>query len=237
MKKLIEIKNLSFCYNTKPILKNINLTINENEFIGIIGPNGGGKTTLLKLIMGFYEPHSGTILINKKKPEDIRNVFGYVPQVYSFKKTFPISVLDVVILGSLYNDKKIASNKVLKEKAIDLLKKVGLKKFINNPFGSLSGGQSQRVLIARALISDPKILILDEPTANIDSETEEKIFDLFQDEKNKRTILMVNHNLDTVIKKVEKICIIETTIECHLPKDICEHFKLGLYHKPIKLKK
>jgi zinc transport system ATP-binding protein len=235
MKKLIEIKNLSFCYNHKPILKNINLSIDENEFIGIIGPNGGGKTTLLKLIMGFYEPHEGSILINKKKPKDVRNLFGYVPQIYAFKKTFPISVLDVVMLGDLFNNKKIKYNKSLKEKAIFLLEKVGLKNFINSPFGSLSGGQSQKVLITRALISDPKILILDEPTANIDIETEEKIFDLFQEKE--RTILMVNHNLDTVVKKAKKIFIVETTLEKHLPEDICEHFKLGLYHKPLINKK
>jgi zinc transport system ATP-binding protein len=235
MKKLIEIKNLNFCYNHKPILKNINLSINENEFIGIIGPNGGGKTTLLKLIMGFYEPHEGKILINNKKPQDVRNLFGYVPQIYAFKKTFPISVLEVVMLGDIFKDKKIGCNKILKEKAVFLLEKVGLKKFISSPFGSLSGGQSQRVLIARALISDPKILILDEPTANIDIETEEKMFNLFQEKD--RTILMVNHNLDTIVQKTKKIFIVETTLEKKLPKDICAHFKLGLYHNPLINKK
>ncbi len=237
MKKQIEIKNLRFCYSTKPILKDVNITINKNEFIGIIGPNGGGKTTLLKLLMGFFTPHMGTIKIFGKKPQDIRHKFGYVPQSYNIDRTFPISVLDVVLLNTLNKKSFFSYPKTIKTKAKDLLEKVGLKDHIYSPYGKLSGGQTQRALIARALISDPEILILDEPTANIDIEAEKDIFDLLTKDQTK-TILMVTHDLNTIIEKVEKVLTVQCYVNTLLPKDVCKHFTLGLYHKPIiKIKK
>jgi zinc transport system ATP-binding protein len=232
MKNQIEIKNLSFCYSAKPILKDVNVTINKNEFIGIIGPNGGGKTTLLKLLMGFLSPHVGKIKIFGKKPQNVRNIFGYVPQSYNIDRTFPISVLDVVLLNTINKGSIFGYSKKIKEKAVSLLEKLGLKDHIHSPYGKLSGGQTQRALIARALIFDPEILILDEPTANIDIKAEQEIFDLLTNEK-KRTILMVTHDLNTIISKVQKVLTVQCYVNTMLPEEVCKHFTLGLYHKPI----
>ena len=230
MKKIL-IKDLSFCYKIKQILHKVNLTIEKDDFIGIIGPNGGGKSTLLKLIMGFYTPHTGYIKIFNKTPKEARDLIGYVPQSYNTDKSFPITVLDVVLMGIYKNSKFGFFSKKQKEMAAELLKDLGLKDEIHKQFGKLSGGQIQKVLIARALISDPEILILDEPTANIDNESEKKIFELLLSKK--RTILMVSHDLQTIVTKVKNIFVVDTNVQSFLPKDICEHFKLGLYHNPL----
>jgi len=234
MKKIIEIQKVSFCYKTKPVLKDVNLSIEENDFLGIIGPNGGGKTTLLKLIMGIYAPHSGKIKVFGKYPKDIREQFGYVPQAYNIDKSFPITTLEFVLLGLLYKSHFGFFKKNQKDKAVHILEKLGLNQYIEKPFGKLSGGETQKALIARAIISDPKILILDEPTANIDPEAEKIIFDILEEINKSTTILMVSHDLQTIINKVKKVITVNSSVNTLLPQEVCEHFALGLYHTPIK---
>lgn len=233
MKTIIKFEKVSFCYQIKPILKDVNLTISEGDFIGIIGPNGGGKTTLLKLLMGMLTPHFGHIKVFNKGPKEARDKMGYVPQSYNTDKTFPITALDVVLLGMLAKSRFGFFSKQLKDKAKYLLDEIGLKPFVNTPFGKLSGGQIQRVLIARALISDPEILILDEPIANIDPSSQKNILNLLVNSKKKRTVLMVSHDLQTIIHEVKKIITVQCEVHSTLPKEVCEHFSLGLYHKPI----
>ncbi len=237
MKNVIKIQKLNFCYKVKPILLDVNLNIEENDFIGIIGPNGGGKTTLLKLIMGMLKPHTGSIKIFNKNPKEARDKIGYVPQQYNLDKFFPITNLELVLLGFLTKSKFGFFTKKQKQKAKDLLEKVGLKEFIDKPFGKLSGGQAQRVLIARSLISDPKILILDEPTASIDPESEKAIFDILIKSNKKRTILMVSHDLNTIIKEVNKVITVQKNVTVMTPQMVCKHFALGLYHPTIIEKK
>lgn len=233
MKNIIKIQKLNFCYKVKPILIDVNLNIEAGDFIGIIGPNGGGKTTLLKLIMGMLEPHRGKIKIFNENPKDMRDKIGYVPQKYNLDKYFPITNLELVLLGALTKSKFGFFTKKQKEKAKDLLEKVGLKEFIDKPFGKLSGGQAQRALIARALISDPDILILDEPTASIDPESEKSIFDILIKSNKKRTILMVSHDLNTIIKEVKKVITVQKKVTIMTPEIVCKHFALGLYHPTI----
>lgn len=233
MKKIIKFENVSFCYQIKPILKDVNLSIEEGDFIGIIGPNGGGKTTLLKLLMGMLIPHRGHINVFGKDPKDIRDKIGYVPQSYNMDRSFPITTLELVLLGMLNKSKFGFFSKKLKDEAKDLLDLIGLKHFINKPFGKLSGGQIQRALIARALISDPEILILDEPIANIDMESQKNILNLMINSSKNRTILMVSHDLQTILNEVKKIITVQCEVSSLLPKEVCEHFALGLYHKPI----
>ncbi len=233
MKNIIKIQNLNFCYKVKPILLDVNLNIEKGDFIGIIGPNGGGKTTLLKLIMGMLKPHKGKIKIFNRNPKDMRDKIGYVPQKYNLDKYFPITNLELVLLGLLTKSRFGFFTKNQKEKAKDLLEKVGLKEFIDKPFGKLSGGQAQRALIARALISDPEILILDEPTASIDPESEEAIFDILIKSNKNRTILMVSHDLNTIIKEVKKIVTVQKNVNVMTPEMVCKHFALGLYHPTI----
>ncbi|NGX28815.1 MAG: High-affinity zinc uptake system ATP-binding protein ZnuC [Candidatus Anoxychlamydiales bacterium] len=237
MKEIIKLEKVSFCYKVKPILQDINLSIDKGDFIGIIGPNGGGKTTLLKLLMGMLIPHTGKIQIFGKNPKINRDKIGYVPQIYRIDKEFPISTLEVVLLGAIKDSFLGFFKKEIKNKAKDLLEKVGLKDFIDKPFGKLSGGQSQRALIARALISDPEILILDEPTANIDPESERAIFDILINSNKQRTILMVSHDLHTIVNEVKKVITVRQFATVLKPKEVCKHFGIGLYHTPIIAKK
>lgn len=234
MNKMIICENVSFSYGDIPILKDISFTIDQGEFIGIIGPNGGGKTTLLKLIMGFLSPDSGTLTLSGLSPQQARNEIGYVPQAMRFDRQFPISVFELVLSGRLsklpwygvYSKK----DHRLAEEAIELL---GLAKFKHAAFGTLSGGQAQRALIARALVSKPKLLLLDEPTANVDAQVESEIYALLKGLQGKMTILMVTHDLSTAIDQVQRVLCVQHTLMSLLPQNVCEHFALGLYHKPL----
>lgn len=230
----IQIKDLSFAYNGFETLSKVNLSIAEKEFVGIIGPNGGGKTTLLKLIMGLLLPQKGAITLFGKSPMVQYGHMGYVPQFRSIDNNFPISVLDLVLLGALSKTSRWGFfQKKEKETALHLLERLGLSEMKDRPFSHLSGGQAQRALIARALVSDPPLLVLDEPTSNIDIHAEEKIFDLLMDLKGKKTILMVSHDLQCIIEDVNRVVSVQKTVHVLDPKEVCEHFALGLYHEPL----
>ena len=216
---MIEFQNVSFSYGQDLILENVSFKLEPNSFTGIIGPNGGGKTTLLKLILGFLSPKSGKVFVEDPNP-------AYVPQSSSFDRQFPLSVLELVSQGLLHE-------KIWREKALETLAQVGLESFANSAFSSLSGGQLQRALIARALVSKPKLLLLDEPTASLDPKAQEDILSLIENLKGQITILMVSHDLNTIVKGVDHILCVQRSVTVGLPKQMCEHFALGLYHKPI----
>ena len=198
-------------YNGKDVLEDINIEIIENEFLGIIGPNGGGKTTLLKVILGLIKPYKGYIEIDKDK-----NI-AYVPQFVSFDKGFPISVLDVILMGKI--DKKIKLFKGYSKKdiklAIDIMKKLKIDEFMNRQIGSLSGGQMQKVLIARALINNSQILILDEPTSNIDSKSKIEIFEFLKELNRDMTIIIVSHDVDDIVLYVDSIACLNKKLHYH----------------------
>jgi zinc transport system ATP-binding protein len=234
MAKMIECENLSFFYDDIPILKDISFTVESGEYIGIIGPNGGGKTTLLKLIMGFLSATSGTLTLSGLSPQQARSEIGYVPQAMRFDRQFPISVFELVLSGRLsrlpwYG---IYSNEDY-EIASETIEQLGLTKFQHAAFGTLSGGQAQRALIARALVSQPKLLLLDEPTANVDAQAESEIYGLLKELRGKMTILMVTHDLSTAIDQVQRVLCVQHTLISLLPQNVCEHFALGLYHRPL----
>lgn len=225
----LECQELHFSYNNTPILENVSFNVKEGEFIGIIGPNGGGKTTLLRLIMGFLKPTSGWLKIPTK------GGISYVPQITRFDRQFPISVLDVV-LGGLLNKLPWYGrfSKEDRDAAKQALEQVGLIEFAHEPLGNLSGGQTQRVLIARALVSKPHLLLLDEPTASIDSRSEAQLYSLFETLKGEMTILMVTHDLQIAVEKVDRILCVQHEVSSLLPQEVCSHFAMGLYHPPLK---
>lgn len=231
MKDII-FKNVLFSYGQVPVLSDVSFAIESGEYVGVIGPNGGGKTTALKLMLGFLKPHSGSIEILGSSPDKGRTRVGYVPQVNAYDKQFPISVLEVVLTGSL---SKLSFWGTIpqaeKKRAIALLKEVGLEGFENRPFGTLSGGQAQKVLIARALMCDPKVLLLDEPTANIDPESEASIFAYLQTLKGKKTILIVMHNFEAIVKNSERVLCFQHEVSSMKPQEVCEHFTIGMYHE------
>ncbi|HRD55541.1 MAG TPA: ABC transporter ATP-binding protein [Parachlamydiaceae bacterium] len=233
-KNAVLLKDLSFAYQDSLVLKNVSFQINKGEFLGIIGPNGGGKTTLLKLLMGFLKPLSGEIQIFGNEPKNALNCIAYVPQTARFDRQFPISVMELVLLGRLSKLPWYGQySKADKEKAVEALEKVGLLHLSDASFGTLSGGQAQRALIARALVSEPKLLLLDEPTASVDIQAEAEIYQILQSLKGKMTIMMVTHDLGAAINLVKRVILVQGTAAVLDPKEICEHFAVGLYHTPL----
>lgn len=230
-------QHLNFSYDKTEVLENINLTIQPGEFIGIFGPNGGGKTTFLKLLMGFLQPSQGTIHLFGKSPSEARLKIGYVPQSVRLDRAFPISVIDVVLMGRLSKLKWWGGwPKESRKKACQALDQVGLLHMAEAPFGTLSGGQAQRVLIARAIVGDPDLLLLDEPTASVDPLAEKEIHDLLTELSTQLTIFMVTHDLQSVLGLAKRLLCIHRTATLINPKEVCEHFALGLYHTPLSSK-
>lgn len=234
---VVEFDRVSFSYPGTPILNQVSFQVYPGEFIGMIGPNGGGKTTLLKLILGFLKPTGGTIRIFDEKAGEhafTPNRLAYVPQSVRFDREFPISVEEVVLSGLLsrlpwYGKFRAADRRAAKE----ALEYMGLSHLAANSFGTLSGGQAQRVLIARALVSKPQLLLLDEPTASVDVQAESDIYAILNQLKGKMTILMVTHDLKAAIDQVERVLCVQGGVISLKPEEVCKHFAFGLYHMPL----
>jgi len=234
---IITIKNLSFAYQRENIiLENINLEVFSDDFLGIIGPNGGGKTTLLKIILGLLKPDKGDILVFDKKPKEARDLVGYVPQFLEIDLDCPVSVLDIVLMGILnrkkifqrYNDEDL---KLAKE-ALDFVDLWDLK---DKQIGELSGGQRQRVYIARALIRKPKLLILDEPTASIDEKSEREFWELLKEINKNAAIIIVSHDIGVIFKNVNKIACLNKQLYCHGADEITQDILDKTYKCDIEL--
>ena len=229
MNAIVDIDRVFFSYDTMPVLSNVSFQINEGEFIGIIGPNGGGKTTLLKLILGFIQPTQGTVKIFKNARQ-----IAYVPQSTKFDREFPISVIEVVLSGLLSRLPWYGFfNQADHQKALEALEKVSLTQFKNHSFGQLSGGQAQRVLIARAIVDRPHLLLLDEPTAGVDNQAEADIYAILKSMQGSMTILMVTHDLNAAINQVERLLCVQGAVFSLKPEEVCEHYAMGLYHDPL----
>jgi zinc transport system ATP-binding protein len=202
----IEIKNLTVKIEDSVILEDIDIEVNQGEIVSIVGPNGGGKTTLIKVLLGLLKPTSGTVLIDGKDPYyAIKNhMIGYVPQKSKQELDFPVSALDVVLFGLIG---KNLSKKEKLELALRYIEYVGMRGFENKIFGRLSGGQQQRIMIARALVSDPKILILDEPSTGVDVVAQESFYEFIKrlNQERKMTIIMVSHDIGAVVSFSHKI--------------------------------
>lgn len=212
----IKIQNLSFGYANSNVLENISLEIKNRDFIAIIGPNGGGKTTLLKLILGLISPYSGSIDVFGMTPSQASQKLGYVPQDININLGFPIRVIEVVLMGIL--DKKnifFGYSKKETQKALEALKKVGMQDFANRKINTLSGGQRQKVFIARALCASPQILILDEPTSSIDAHGEQDVYEILKELNKEITIVVVSHGISLLLDFAKKIFFINRTLLLH----------------------
>jgi zinc transport system ATP-binding protein len=237
MNYAIELKDVTAGYQSGlPIISEINLAIEKHEFLGIIGPNGGGKTTLLKVMLGLLEPTKGKILINGKVIDNKNYKIGYVPQYSNFDKAFPITVKDVVSMGLI--NKSILKKKLNADELIfveNALKKVNLKKKEFEQIGHLSGGEQQRVLIARALATNPAILILDEPTASVDTQTGESIYELLNELNKEKTIILVSHDIGAISRSVKKIACLNKKLVYHNTKEITKEMLEATYQCPVDL--
>jgi len=213
MNKLIEIKNVTAKYDRHIVLNDVSLDVWEKDFLVLTGPNGGGKTTLLKLILQLLRPSNGQIYYFKEGRQVSFLKIGYLPQMNPFDRQFPISVYDVVASG-LADEKKVFKdfNRNQKESISKMLAEVGLTDYASQAIGKLSGGQFQRALLARAMISTPELLILDEPNTYIDKEFEMHFIELMKKLNKQTSIVLVTHDTSSIAKLSQNIIYINTTI-------------------------
>lgn len=216
---MISIKDLTFKINNREILSNINLDIHKGEFAAIIGPNGAGKSTLIKIILGLIKGFEGKISIEGKPHTEWlkENIIGYLPQKEFFDRSFPATVIDIVLMG-LAGKVGLFKRFTKKdyEQAINALKKVDMQSMINANIGELSGGQYQRVLLARALVSDPDYIFLDEPEAGVDRKTIESFYNILVSlNKEGKTILLVSHDINIITKYCNYLICLNRTLHCH----------------------
>jgi len=212
LKKQIDVKNLSFTYHDNVILDDITLTLNEGDYLAIIGPNGGGKTTFVKLLLGLRDTSSGHISICDTTPQKARNKIGYLPQYINFNMDMPINVMDIVLQGRMRKD-KLFYNDEDKTIALQQMEKMKVSHLKERKIKELSGGQRQRVLLARALAKEPSILILDEPTASIDLEGQKEIYALLNSLP--QTKIVVSHDINILFEGVNKVAHINKKLHLH----------------------
>lgn len=213
---VIEIENLTFGYDKETILENISLRVEERDFLAIIGPNGGGKSTLLKLILGILKTRQGIVKVLGEKPYKNLSTIGYAPQNTNINTDFPIRVIEVVMMGHIEAKRPLFGyGESEKTCAIGSLAQVGMEKFANQKIGSLSGGQRQRVMIARALCSHPRILLLDEPTASIDVKGQREIYELLKELHQRITVVVVTHDISVILEYANKVAHINKTLSFH----------------------
>jgi zinc transport system ATP-binding protein len=232
----IVLNDVSFGFDAIPVLSDVTLTIDEGDFVSVVGPNGGGKTTLIKLLLGLLRPQSGTIKVLGATPEHARKHIGYVPQYFQFDMRFPVRVMDVVLMGRLDRHPLWGHyGRADREAALDALSSVGLENKGGDPFNSLSGGQRQRVLIARALASEPKLFFLDEPTSNVDPAVQDELYALLCDLNRRLTILVVSHDIGFVSSFVRRVVCVNRTVQVHPTSELTGDAISDLYGSDMTL--
>jgi zinc transport system ATP-binding protein len=218
---VIELRGLSFAYGAVPVLENVDLAVDAGEFLGIVGPNAGGKSTLLKLILGLLEPTAGTVRVLGRSAQAASREIGYVPQYPAFARDFPVTVEQVVLTGRLGRGRLLGGYDAGdREMARWVMTQTEIADLASRRIATLSGGQLQRVLVARALACEPQILILDEPTANIDMRVESDIFDLLRVLNQRMTILVVSHDVAFISAYVRRVACVNRTLLCHATESI-----------------
>ncbi len=254
---MIRLKNVTYSYDAdrKPALENVDLTIPRGDFASIVGPNGGGKTTLIRLILGLLKPQVGTVSLFGEAPEKARLRVGYTPQQARVDFKFPISVLDVVLAGRFGTrehsqptakkgfERFLASTRERlffrfnaddRQKALAALERMEVADLRDKAFGDLSGGQRQRVLIARALCSEPELLVLDEPTNNVDPSSAERFYETLADLNRETSILMVSHDLGVVSERVKSVVCVNRVVRLHPTSEFNGDLVRELYKSDVR---
>ncbi len=233
----VEFSNVTFAYGEVPVLENVSFTIKQGEVCCIVGPNGGGKTTILKLLLGLLRPNSGHIQVFGESPPRKSLWIGYVPQHLHYDPSFPITVLDVVLMGRLKPGLIGWYSRSDKDAARSILQQVGMEGKEEVTFASLSGGQRQRALIARALVSDPKLLLLDEPTSNVDLASEGRLQEILVALKSRMTCVLVTHDLAFVSSLSTSILCVNRRVLSHTSGELSEAVLHEMYGSDIRLVK
>ncbi len=235
---IVDIKNLNVGYDNKPdVLVDVSVNVYEHDFLGIIGPNGGGKTTLLRTILGFLTPESGSITFFDKGKKVSHLNIGYLPQINHIDKKFPIKVSDVILSGLTLRGKIFkrysAEDKL---KVLPVAEKMGVDNLLDRAIGELSGGQLQRVLLGRAIIDNPKLLILDEPSSYVDKLFETNFYKLLGDINKDMAIVLVSHDVGTIISQVKNIACVNQSLHYHCGSNISQEWLMGAYDScPIEI--
>jgi zinc transport system ATP-binding protein len=233
---VVEVENLYFAYDGTPVLDDVNLTVQPLDFVSLVGPNGGGKTTLLKIMLGLLQPTAGRVRVFGRAPAKARNRIGYVPQHFHFDATFPIGVLDVVLMGRFGRRFRLgpfgAEDRAAGERALE---EVGLVDLARRPFGALSGGQRQRVLVARALLTEPDLLLLDEPTSHVDSVVQTELYDLLRGLNDRLTLLLVTHDVGFVSTRVKSVACVNRQVVVHPTSEVSGELICNLYGTDVRM--
>jgi len=233
---IIEVADLWFSFNGYPVLKEVNLTVPPGDFLVLIGPNGGGKTTLLKLMLGLLEPERGVVRLFGQRPEKVAQRIGYVPQNVQINKTFPISVRDVVLMGRLRTGRLWSRyTRADRIAAQDALEKMRVWEYRDRRIGELSGGQLQRVFIARALVSAPEALFLDEAMASIDAQSRREFYETMKELNRSVTIVVVSHDLMILSSQVKSVACVNQQLHYHDSGEVTEEMLDAAYHCPVDL--
>lgn len=236
MKPIITISNLSAAYDGQVVLHDINLNVYENDFLGIIGPNGGGKTTLIKCILGLLKPRTGTIQFFSDGKEAARLTMGYLPQYNVIDRKFPISVEEVILSG--LNIKKTLYGRFTethRKRVQEVIDQMGLSGMGKRAIGQLSGGQLQRALLGRALVSDPSVLILDEPNTYIDKRFEIALYTILKEINQKCAIIMVSHDIGTILQEVKSVACVNGILDYHPDTGITPEWVEKNFNCPVEI--
>ena len=227
---LIEIKNMDLAYQKQLVLSGVSLSVYEKDFIGIIGPNGGGKTSLVKAILGLLKPIGGSIQHSLDKSE-----IGYLPQGNQVDENFPITVKEVIASGLEHGLRiKLGTARSRQHKVNSVIETVGLEALASRPIGALSGGEFQRTMLARAIISSPRLLVLDEPDTHVDNQFETELYALLKELNETITILLVSHDIGIISPYIKSIACVNRDLHYHASNEISEE-QLKVYNCPIEI--
>lgn len=218
--KIVTVENLNFSYGKVDVLNNVSMDIHRGEFLAVIGPNGGGKSTLLKILLGILKPESGQVRVFDKKPGQCHNI-GYVPQDVSAGRGFPVTVREVAMMGRALSKK--GTSKSEDRKVVDsILDKLTLLDVSGKRMDDLSGGQRQRALMARALAIEPELLFLDEPASNVDMQGQTRIYDLLAELNKSMTVVVISHDLTIIPKFATSVACVSGTVHKHDEAEVTE---------------
>jgi zinc transport system ATP-binding protein len=234
---VIELDKVSCALSGRPVLDEVDLKVREGDLYAVIGPNGGGKTTLLRVILGLLPASSGTVRVFGKAPCEARSRIGYVPQYRTFDFQYPVTVQEMVLSGRLGQIHGLVRHFSQKdhEAAKKALERTGILHLSRRPISDLSGGEQQRVIIARALVGDPDLLILDEPMVYVDIPTEVQLFDMLEGLLERMTILLVTHDIGAISPHVTRVACLNGRIFTHDTNEISEEMLTAAYHCPVDL--
>lgn len=230
---VVSLEGVNFTYGSTEVLRDVNFELEQGDFVGIIGPNAGGKTTLLKIVLGLLSPDSGRVTVLGGNPRDARGQVGYVPQYAKFDRSFPIRVRTAVAMGTLGPG---GSRSPKATGAVDrALARVDLEDVADRQIGALSGGQLQRALIARALVAGPKLLLLDEPTASLDTRIGRSVYELLEELAEEITVVLVSHDIGVISRHVRTIACLNVDMHYHRSKELTPEMVEAAYGCPVDL--